>query len=80
MMELYKWSIPKLLAMFGVRKWLKDRALHVPERYLAGWCAMLTRALDIQITPYRWRKIEARMMDLLYGGVLVETGPDAGDQ
>lgn len=72
MTERYKVVIPWLLAQFGVRKWAKDRALHMPERFLAGWCAHLT-TIGIEMTPEKWRMVEERLVALLYDGLLLRT-------
>lgn len=67
-------DIPRLFAMLGVRKWLAERVFHLPEVHIAGWCAILAAATGTDITPERWRQIEARLVDLLYDGVWVRTG------
>lgn len=72
MMERYKLSIPWALKQMGVRKWLKERALHMPERYIDGWCVVLSNMTGAEITPARWRQVEERLVDLLYDGVLVK--------
>lgn len=82
MLERYKWAIPWLLAQLGVRKWLSERALHMPERYVEGWCKRLSATLStpdnpITITPYNWRQIEEQMAAMVYDGVLIEIGPNA---
>lgn len=73
MMERYKISIPWALKQMGVRKWLKERALRMPERYIEGWCDLLSRATGVEITPERWRTIERNLAELLYDGVLLRT-------
>lgn len=72
MTERYKVVIPWLLAQFGVRKWAKDRALHMPERFLASWCTYLTQ-IGIEMTPEKWRMVEERLVALLYDGLLLRT-------
>lgn len=71
-MAEFKFSIPWVLAQFGVRRWLAERAFRMPERYIAGWCEMLSKVTEAEITPARWRQIEDSLVGLVYGGVLVK--------
>ncbi len=57
-------SVPWILAQLGVRKWLKDRALHLPD-------GVLPLAADMAgVTPEQWRRVEAAQAALVYGAVL----------
>lgn len=71
-LERYKWAVPWLLAQFGVRKWLAERALHMPEKYIGGWCQYLSQVTGAEITPDRWRSVEANMIALIYDGLNIE--------
>lgn len=70
--ERYKIDVGFWLERFGARKWAKERALHMPERFLAGWCAHLT-TIGIEMTPEKWRMVEERLVALLYDGLLLRT-------
>lgn len=72
-LERYRINVPWLLAKLKAREWLAERALHMPERYIAGWCELLSRATGAEITPERWRTIERNLAELLYDGVLLRT-------
>lgn len=68
--EHYRISVPWVLERLGVRQWLRSRVLHMPERYIGGWCELLTRA-GVPMTPEQWRTVEQRVADLVYDGVLL---------
>lgn len=75
MMERYKINVPWALKQLGARKWLSERALHMPERYIEGWCVMLSNLTGADITPERWRQVEARLVQLLYDGIVITEYP-----
>lgn len=64
-MKRWKLAIPWLLAQFGVRKWLAERALHLPEEVVAKLAPLAG------VTVEQWRAVEARLVDLLYDRIEV---------
>lgn len=70
MFERWKVSWNWILAAGGVRKWASDKVFHMPERYLPGWCELLT-SMGIEMTPEQWRIVEARLVEVLYDGLVL---------
>jgi hypothetical protein len=56
-------SVPWLLGQLGVRKWMAERALHVPEADLPYVAA------SAGVTPEQWRGMEASLVAMLYDGI-----------
>lgn len=71
---LFKVSFPWWLTQGGARKYIADRLLHMPERYLRGWCEFLND-LGIPMTPDAWREVEKRLVQLLYDGIVITEYP-----
>lgn len=61
---MLKIDVPWLLARTGLRKWLTQRALHLPDAWLPTVCAAAG------VTPQQWRKMEATLVTLVYDGLV----------
>jgi len=70
--DRYRVSIPWLLKQAGVRKWAKERGLHVPEKVLVGWLELMKTNPHAPYTEPWWRWFEARVVDTLYDGVVLK--------
>lgn len=57
-----KVSVPWILQISGLRKWLTGRACHIPEAWLPTVCAVAG------VTPQQWRNMEATLVALVYDG------------
>ena len=65
-MKKFKVDLPWLFTTLGVRKWLTDRALHVPA------AALESCAAAAGVTPEQWRAVEATQATILYDGILIK--------
>jgi hypothetical protein len=61
--EMIKISVPWYLAVAGLRKWARDRALHAPEAWLPSICAATG------LTKEQYRGVEQNLIKMLYGGI-----------
>lgn len=71
---LFRVSFPWWLTQGGMRKYVADRLLHMPERYVRGWCEFLGE-IGIHMTPEQWRGVEANLVRLLYDGIVITEYP-----
>jgi len=76
MLERFKIVVPWLLAQLGGRKWLSERVFHMPERYIGGFCAKVNEVAGTNLTPARWRQVEAHLLAIVYDGLVVRVGGD----
>lgn len=60
---MIKISVPWLLAASGLRKWLTERALHLPDAWLPAVCEVAG------VTAAQWRRMEATLVALVYEGI-----------
>lgn len=60
---MIKISVPWLLAVSGLRKWLTERACHIPDAWLPTVCEVAG------VTPAQWRRMEATLVKLVYDGL-----------
>jgi hypothetical protein len=66
-MRRIKIDVPWFVKASGVRKWMAERALHVPEADLAAVAA------SAGVTPEQWRGMEASVVAMLYDGIEART-------
>lgn len=59
-----KVAVPWILAQCGLRKWLTERALRLPEAWLPTVCSVAG------VTPKQWRAMEATLVRLVYDGLV----------
>ena len=77
---LFKLIVPWIFATLGVRKWLTERAIHVPDVLLDGVAAIAVTKLPSDIdpraaTPQQWvRAVEQAQAALLYGAFVQAAG------
>lgn len=66
-MKVYRVAIPWILNQLGVRKWMTERAIHVPEAVLES------AATAAGVSEIQWRAVEAVQAKMLYDGIVIIT-------
>lgn len=70
-MKRYKIVVPWLLSQLGVRKWITERFVHIPESVLESAAREASLKAGKEITPSMWRAVESTQASMLYEGILV---------
>ncbi len=81
-MKKFKIDLPSILKILGfgpmVRKWLSERALHVPEAQIVDICIAASALPDatgqlVEVTPAQWRAVERAVAKAAGDGLILLT-------